>query len=126
MENRRSFIKKTSVAGFGYLALSDPFINALASVLQINPSEYAKMFSHICDYTREEDLLNLRFYFVNLELKNGFLSKSKKSDKSINAYMIVRIPQQHIIDQFKTTTELNDLADKMSKAFISGYSYLTF
>ncbi len=123
--DRRDFIKKGSAFTLSGTLLSDPFIRFLADKLGVEPEEYIKQFDHHCDYLRPEDLLSLRFYFVGREWKGRKLVCNEKAG---NGFMIVRIPQQHVIETYITVDELHadDLNNNIQDAFISGYSYLTF
>jgi hypothetical protein len=126
---RRDFIKNTGLFAVSSVLANDPLIASFAKALAIPEEEYFKQFSHQFDLFREEDLLSLRFYLVNFEEKDACLFRKRKltSEKSENSYMMVRIPQQHIIEETISTDNLTDIENVINtKAFISGYSYLTF
>ncbi|WP_342087720.1 hypothetical protein [Dyadobacter sp. OTU695] len=93
--------------------------------------------------SRYENLLNLDIYFVSAEpRKIKYHRKSKKKDKYIQilggntglysqdeAYMIVRLPQQHISESYMNDANLAgdaDLTKYQAQCMISGYSFLVF
>lgn len=120
--NRRDFLLKTGVLGGGTLLMSDPLMASFSKLLGLEVQDYIKQFSHSCDLLRSEDLLHLRFYFVNLKLKSKYL---QRVDKSISSqYMLVRIPQQHIAENTISVEELG--RSETTSAFIAGYSFLCF
>jgi hypothetical protein len=138
--NIRTFIQNLSLR-VSLRTADDPLIKILSKHLDITAEEYEKGFDHICDFTRSEDLLHLRFYFVNASLKRGKIVRKPHFSKANNAskrkrllkkykfdgtdlYMLVRIPQQHITESYVNTDQFND-GNKQS-ALLSGYSYLTF
>jgi len=101
-------------------------VQSIAKRLSVDPEKYTKNFDFICDYLREGDLLSLRLYFVNFEVKGSLKRKKRDTGKKEKneSYILIRIPQQHIAETFLNTSELQ--ATDTTEALISGYSYLTF
>lgn len=116
--SRRKFIKVTSLASASLL----PVVNALSQALDMEENSISAAIGgdfntdlefHLLD----KNLLNLHFYFINVQKQRGKLSP--KDNKP--SYMIVRLPQQHISEKgFFGKPFLNP------QASMSGFSFLAF
>jgi len=127
-KSRRQFIKDLSILTVS--AVLTPGIYALlrktTSILTPGPSqkEYDEIMkkSHIHAFrlTDEYSLLNLEFYFMNCVKKGDKIWAKYGPHES---YMIVRLPQQHMIEKSFNDGEIGNLKASIC---ISGFSYLVF
>ena len=130
--NRREFIKRTSLAAISI----SPAMNALSQL--VGGSEKAVRSKINCAFrlTSDKNMLNVEFYFMscdyNFDTKiplprmygQGYV-KAKE-----NSFMIVRLPQQHIAEQYFQYNENPSDSKQLTKweaaTRISGYSYIVF
>lgn len=66
-QNRRNFLKLTSLAAFAL----HPTTSVLAKFLNIKPSDIKKCFDDEYHYF-DDNLTNLHFYFFNAEIKINY------------------------------------------------------
>jgi hypothetical protein len=137
MIKRRTFIAGAGLAAVGATAyFADPFIRRFLGLTGKAPDpKYPEgLTDHLpfsCELTRAQDSLHLRFYFINLE---PIEDRLEKIDRDKDAFIVVRLRQQHIGEEVKHWPfDLDcsvhfpaDPAEISSKSFISGFSYLTF
>lgn len=126
-QNRRTFIKVTSLAS----ATLVPIVGTLAQVLGKKEEEISTLLGgsfntdlefHIID----NNLLNLHFYFINVERGRSSLTPK---DENQYSFMIVRLPQMHVSEKGYWKDDWNDAAHpekRFPSATLSGYSYLAF
>jgi len=123
---RREFLKISALSTVALLpaaAMFSGFVDKEASEQLIIDCGF-----RLTDY---RNLLNLEFYFINLEYRKRGLFQRKGLTARFGqqeAYMIVRLPQQHIAEQALSIID-NDFSvlDKFTAVTkISGYSYLVF
>jgi hypothetical protein len=119
-QSRRNFLKLTSLGSFALV----PTVNTLAKLLNIEPRYIEDFFTDEFHYF-DNNLTNLHFYFINAKLTGKLLKPVKAGEL---AYMIVKIPQQHIAEQVIKETDLQNYTDNKQKvqSKISGFSYLAF
>lgn len=137
--SRRSFIKRTTIASISIT----PAIGALSQIIGCNEFEASNSINCAFRLTKYENLLNLEFYFINMEYKDNCLFSGRKLlsfFQQEESYMIVRLPQQHIAEQYfdmattkdgcnlgePTPEKLEELKKFIAATSISGYSYLVF
>lgn len=120
-QSRRDFLKMISLAPFALV----PTINTMAEILGISRQYVADFFSDDFHYF-DNNLTSLHFYFINAKVGGNVL---KKVDPKLSAYMVVKIPQQHISEEvIKEDEFLKKYAGnkQRAKSKISGFSYLSF
>ncbi|MBK8464872.1 MAG: twin-arginine translocation signal domain-containing protein [Chloracidobacterium sp.] len=121
--SRRDFIKVSTVASATLASAS----KALSPDLGLDSGDVFRLLTGRLSEEREfhllgRNLLNLHFYFINVNKKGSSLVKAKSGEKS---FMIVRLPQQFI-------NETGFWAAKpgsepiLPQARLSGFSYLAF
>ncbi|TCC92192.1 hypothetical protein EZ428_10715 [Pedobacter frigiditerrae] len=118
--SRRNFLKLSSLASFSFL----PTVNALAKILKIEPKYIEDFFTDEFHYF-DNNLTNLHFFFINAKVTGKLL---KPLNVGQPAYMVVKIPQQHIAEQVIKESDLALYTDnkKNVQSKISGFSYLAF
>lgn len=119
--SRRDFLKLTSLAAFAF----HPTISALANFLNTDKKDIEEWLTDEFHYF-DNNLTNLHFYFINAKFLGKLLVQIHPKD---DAYMIVKIPQQHISEELLTESEFDsDYSNslKNTKSKISGFSYLAF
>ncbi len=117
--NRRRFIKIAGVASASIL----PVVNLLAEKTGASKSGLVQALdedfkSDLDFYLLGNNLLNVHFYFLNVEKKASYLRPRKPGKKS---FMVVRLPQQHVSERGFFETDSLD-----PKARLSGFSFLAF
>lgn len=144
-QSRRSFLTTTGILTTGSVLLFDPFIRSCQRLSEKTLEEFAGQFTYFFDLVRPADFLAQRYYFINLTLNGRQLQKIKPDE---DAYMIVKLPQQHIGEQVQQQPNPagNDQprkpwefeagtcrvvfpperSDHYSQSFVAGYSYLSF
>jgi hypothetical protein len=135
-QSRRKFIRITSLLSVSALDIS----KAVANVLEVSESYALNLVDEKFDKELEfhiidNNLLNLHFYFINVE-KKGF-DLSPKDDKA-KSFMIVRLPQQHITEKGyfidedqkirvkQPTSPTAPNTSRRPKSELSGFSFLAF
>ncbi|HEY4336752.1 MAG TPA: hypothetical protein VGM89_12665 [Puia sp.] len=152
-KSRRAFIRETGMSALGVSLFSDGFLRGCIGQRDNLPVEVLNKFSHVCEIIRPEDFLCQRYYFVNLTPDRRGRKLVKLNDKE-EAYILVRLTQQHIAEEVHPTGDPvagkpwsltlppgaqptadnanctvllpTNPVDLYSKSFISGYSYLSF
>ncbi len=127
--DRRSFLQTMSLSSMAAM----PGINGLSKLLGANSVTQTREFvHHAFRLSRFENLMNLEFYFISGNDKTfTAIEVDKKKDSLLinygqeEAYMVVRLPQQHIAETYFKEEDLATKS-KTAQAIISGYSYLTF
>ncbi|WP_417367250.1 hypothetical protein [Flavobacterium beibuense] len=125
--SRRTFVKTSALAAISV----SPAVNALSQVFGVT-TQHTKLLVD-CGFrlTNWKNLLNLEFYFVNVDYKDNNLFRKRKLLSRYSqqeSYMIVRLPQQHIAEQ-SYSVPVGQVApenDWRATTMISGYSYLVF
>lgn len=118
-QGRRDFIKLSSLGVFGL----HPVVSTISKAMNLADGEPGDWFEDEFHYFGN-NLTNLHFYFINAKI-NGQLLKPTKDE----AFMVVKIPQQHIseqlirVDDFDTSYSENT---KRTTSKISGFSFLAF
>ncbi|MCE7070883.1 hypothetical protein LZG74_11250 [Dyadobacter sp. CY327] len=121
-KTRRNFIKLTSM---GVFALH-PTISALARWLKVDNTTVKKCFYNDEFHYFGNNLTNLHFYFINAKIEGKLLKKLPNTDK---AFMVVKIPQQHVSEELIREQKFEDEYSNTSKrteSKISGFSFLSF
>ena len=129
--SRRNFIKSGSILSIGSVLASDPSVKFLANALGMSVNKFVTE-SFTCELFRPNDLLHIKFFFINaryIENKNRI-----KKDTDRPLFMYCQIPPQHIGEQltleFKGRKDAQDLEGanqvKRIKSFLSGHSWLAF
>jgi hypothetical protein len=150
LKSRRNFLKLTALTSIGLSTGVDALAGIFGGV--VPPADIIDCAFRLTNY---RTLLNLEYYFINVENDGLSICKKLKFKYSQEeSYMIVRLPQQHIAEEWlnldnedsAAETFMNDPAENaidLSKtkaaAFygskmngftaasrISGYSYLVF
>ncbi|WBX78445.1 hypothetical protein PG911_09315 [Tenacibaculum ovolyticum] len=114
--NRRNFIKNSTLTSLGALSsINSIFAKSLfENLIDFDSSQKAILI----DLIRGSDLLNLKIYLYNVELKG----KSKLiAEKGF--YMFVQLPSQHIAEELITSL-VDDQLKNRKKTFLSGSSWL--
>ena len=118
--SRRDFIIKSTLAA---LAMS-PLTTLLSGCESDSDFSYEGKLSesgfHDDFHYFGDNLVNLHFYFLNAGLKG----KKVLLTKGLRAYMVVKIPQQHIAEQLFREEVVNETV--VAESSISGFSYLAF
>lgn len=121
--SRRSFVKITGLSSLGvYIGCEQGIGFSDDGDLEDDVANSFKHFSYACVYTRASDLLNLHFYFVNIKRSGSHLVKIERGHPG---YMVVRLPQQHVGEEVLEDKDEHKIINE-AKAFVSGFSYLTF
>jgi hypothetical protein len=121
---RRSFIKTTIIAS----ASLSP-VAAVLAAYGISAAEIEAALNQEFDknpqfHLVDNNLLNLRFYFLNVKRNGGSLSPNNPTQRS---FMIVRLPQQHISEAgFWSANWGPNPYNNKPFAILSGFSYLAF
>lgn len=143
---RRHFLKTLSLTSVGLL----PGVNLLAGLTTpenaLTPPPDTTFIDYACRLLHHESLLYLEFYFLNVRLTDsgkallpvrwddkypGQVSNHKidaEDGKKPRAYMVVRLPQQHIAEEFFDQDNLLEKKGQRvyAQTAISGYSFLVF
>jgi len=129
--SRRDFIRKSSLTAIA----AGTSIEGLSQIIGAGPDETKKLIDYSCRLSLWKSLINLDFHFINVDVQNNYLIARYSQ---LESYMIVRLPQQHIAEQFYNTSCVDpskgecvfgDKApdvDWCAQTRISGYSYLVF
>jgi hypothetical protein len=135
---RRDFLKTLSLSSLTIL----PGTKVLAGLIntpenQIGSNE--EYIDYACRIMQYQSLLYLECYFLNVNLEDDKLAllplrwddnSETKDDptKKPRSYMVVRLPQQHIAEEFFLKDYLLNQGDKkvFAQTTISGYSFLVF
>lgn len=128
--NRRTFLKSSTITSLSVL----PGLNELAKLFTLEePRKVLRLVHHAFRLTKYQTLLNLDFYFVSNIANAVHLVDNKLNIRygQDEVYMIVRLPQQHITEEYylpKPDSNCNDTFDNLpiAASHISGYSYLVF
>ncbi len=122
MESRRSFSRKLLLGTIGF----SPAVTLLAKILGINAAELEELLRDDFHYF-DDNLTNLHFYFKNADFTSAS-GRIYKTDPKKKAYMIVRIPQQHLTEELIRESEFaaRNQAGAAPAVKISGFSYLAF
>lgn len=124
-QNRRSFIKITIIASASLL----PVINSLAQVFADEDEDLKEIARGALNdenafYIIDNNLLNLKFHFINVKEKGGTLSEVK--GKEGKAFMMVRLPQMHVQEKGFWKASWADPQRSLPGGNLSGYSFLAF
>ena len=104
-----------------------PTLNMLSGCVGLGDDELTECFDDDFHYF-DNNLTNLHFYFINAAIDGKRLKRCKGKE----AFMVVKIPQQHITEQLLRendfTTDFAAYRDgsKVTTSEISGFSYLAF
>jgi hypothetical protein len=129
---RKDFLKFSSLTAISAI----PVLSALSKLFGSDKPtnelvKNAKIISHAYRLHIPQNLLNLEYYFINTREyidKNG-QRYLKAWYGQAESYMVVRLPQQHIIEQFfdfELTNSVSSTAVVYAQTKIAGYSYLAF
>lgn len=132
MPNRRSFLKNSMLT---VIAVT-PAIQKLSKIVLLADLPDTKLIKYAFRLTNWKNLLNVDFYFIGAKLASGKMVVTRNE----RAYMIVRLPQQHIAEQAidmaaavngceftePTDEKIGELIKEPAITRISGYSYLAF
>ena len=91
-KTRRDFIKLSSLAAFAL----HPTVSALARWLKVDKKDLDKCFHDDEFHYFGNNLTNLHFYFINAKIEGKRLNQLPKTSA---AFMVVKIPQQHVQEQ---------------------------
>lgn len=124
---RRTFLKTSTLAAISVA----PVVNALSQVFGASPDQTRLLIDCGFRLTNWKNLLNLEFYFINVDYRDNNLFRKRKIFSSYGqeeSYMIVRLPQQHIAEQSYSVPngQVDPENDWTAVTMISGYSYLVF
>ncbi|RZJ64761.1 MAG: hypothetical protein EOO47_26595, partial [Flavobacterium sp.] len=119
---RRRFLKNLSLIGIASSGIFS-FLAKCTSDDHFSPSEMDNLIHNAFRLSDHKSLLNLEFYFINCRYTKGSQKITARYGPYEN-YMVVRLPQQHIAEQYF----LNDFKDNPPQAitYIAGFSYLVF
>ena len=121
-KTRRDFIKLSSLAAFAL----NPTVSALARWLKVDKTDLEKCFYDDEFHYFRNNLTNLHFYFINAKIEGKRLNQISDSNK---AFMVVKIPQQHVSEELIREQKFKDEysnTSKRTKSKISGFSFLSF
>lgn len=116
--SRRKFVKNLSVSAIavgGVLTFLKKCTDLFDPRVKIDLSKFVQCAFRLTDH---HSLLNLEYYFINCDYH---ADKVWAKYGPAENYMIVRLPQQHIAEQFSETG-----VGFAAATVISGYSYLVF
>jgi hypothetical protein len=124
---RRTFLKTSTLAAISVA----PVVNALSQVFGSSPDQTNHLVDCAFRLTNWKNLLNLEFYFINVDYRDNCLFRKRKIFSRYGqeeSYMIVRLPQQHIAEQSYSVPngQVAPENDWTAVTMISGYSYLVF
>lgn len=117
MQDRRQFLYNTVL---GFLPALCSF-KQVSQLLGVSESTAAAALTNEGFHFFDDSLANLHFYFVNADVRANSLVRKQAGAK---AYMIVRLPQQHLTEQLYSEAEMP--ANGIAKSRLSGFSYLAF
>jgi hypothetical protein len=117
MLNRRDFLSNMMLGFVPAFATYEQLLELVS--LSVAPA--SPIFENGGFHFFDDSLASLHFYFINAQVKENSLVK-KKAD--IKGYMIIRLPQQHLQEQFFRDGEVNEAS--IAKSRLSGFSYLAF
>lgn len=144
--DRRAFLKYSSFAAIATL----PANNVLAGLFGSDAAFAGEFINASYRLINTANLLSLEFYFVNVKKLTACVKRGEKFSSKVNdastPYMIVRLPQQHIAEQYfdltnpvtkdflcsdGCNTECRDIISTVkgkvyAETRIAGYSYLVF
>jgi len=119
---RRKFLKDLSLIGIASTGVFS-FLAKCTSDDKFAPSEMDNLIHNafrLCDH---KSLLNLEFYFINCRYHKSTQKITAKYGPYEN-YMVVRLPQQHIEEQYFPEGFTDNPPQAVT--YISGFSYLVF
>ncbi len=128
--SRREFFKRSSIATFGL----SPLVSFLSGCINFSEPQVEDWFSDELHYF-DDNLSNIHFYFINAQIKGERLTKKTVSG---DAFMVVKIPQQHISERLLRESAFQKKDEKVpgprpylddgrnTDSRISGFSYLAF
>lgn len=137
---RRNFLRQLSLTSIALL----PATRALGELIDSGPAiDPVAAGSFLIDAAYRlvyyQQLLELEFYFLNVEQQTDHLGRRVLcpcvgKNRRLQPYMVVRLPQQHVAEQYVDSISLwkekecpaEDYASKPLDSRISGYSYLCF
>lgn len=125
---RRTFLKTSTLVAISVA----PVVNSLSQVFGATPDQTKLLVDCGFRLTNWKNLLNLEFYFINVDYRDNCLFRKRKIFSRYGqeeSYMIVRLPQQHIAEQSYSVppNSANEPPlDWTAVTMISGYSYLVF
>ncbi len=125
--SRRTFLKTSALAAISVA----PAVNTLSQIFGITSQQTKLLVDYGFRLTNWKNLLNVEFYFVNVDYKDNNLFRKRKLLSRYGqqeSYMIVRLPQQHIAEQSYAVPadKVAPENDWRATTMISGYSYLVF
>jgi hypothetical protein len=128
---RREFLKYAGLSTLTFL----PGIKGLSAIFgKADPQGF---ITHKFRLINFRNLLNVEFYFINTIDSDPNKSPNTlgSGNKTMNSYMIVRLPQQHVAEEYIYKNTENDVwrqgSDPVGDTLyvqtrIAGYSYLAF
>ncbi|MDF7815733.1 hypothetical protein [Hymenobacter sp. YC55] len=130
---RRDFLKQLSLTSIAFL----PAVQTLGELVDgdstpLQPGETGEFFIDAAyRLMHYRNMLELEFYFLNVERDEvaGLLLPFKGKNAHYRAYMVIRLPQQHVAEEYADAIELQgkcDMLDQLKQSRIAGYSYLCF
>jgi hypothetical protein len=118
--SRRNFLKQSSVVTFGLASIS----TFLSGCIDMSEEQVGACFSDELHYF-DDNLTNIHLYFFNAKITGRYLKRNACGP----AYMVVKLPQQHISERLirEAVFKKNySNSTKNTDSKISGFSFLAF
>lgn len=127
--SRRKFIRNISIAGIATTGIA-VFLDKCTRVIEAADLKPDDLVDCAFRLTDASSLLNLEFYFINCVFDSQKEKVTAKYGPHEN-YMVVRLPQQHLIEKnFDPLKEKNfdprHSGELKAAVYITGFSYLVF
>lgn len=125
--SRREFIKKGSLVTISTITLANPLGRLVSDFFEGTVyDEAAEILT--CELFRFKDLLHLKFYFFNVDVKKSASSSRLVANGSAPIYLYIELPPQHITEEYLTVEQIPQSRKdfKRQRSFLSNKSWLAF
>lgn len=125
--SRRKFIKTGALVTVGTIALGGPLSKILSEFFNGAGSDESELLT--CELFRFRDLLHLKYYFFNIDVKKSSASgKLVMAEGAKEIYLYIELPPQHISEEFLDNEEIKKTRKefKRKKSFLANKSWLAF
>lgn len=127
LNSRRNFIKTGSLVTISTITLANPLGRLLSDFFEGTASDVAGEIL-TCELFRFKDLLHLKFYFFNVDVKRSASRSRLVAKGSAPIYLYIELPPQHITEEYLTAEQIPQSRKdfKRQRSFLSNKSWLAF